>query len=80
MAVRSDVRNMGHGVIRSYAIHKRSRMQKAKDGVCSEKRIEKETRMKSVRERGMPACFSLSFGLDELLLVEGWTFQGLKVN
>lgn len=42
--------------------------------------IEKETRMKSVRERGMPACFSLSFGLDELLLVQGWTFQGLKVN
>lgn len=34
--------------------------------------IGKETRIKTVRERGMPACFfSLSFGLDELLLDEG---------
>lgn len=33
--------------------------------------IGKETRIESVRERGMPACVSLSFGLDELLLDEG---------
>lgn len=31
-------------------------------------------------KRGMRACFSLSFGLGELLLAKGWTFQGLKVN